>query len=346
VLPLLARDVASPSVWIVVLYYACGAGLLLVCPPRLRRIAGGGMAAAAAIILIGPPWAADVLASPSAGVRVVVLDVGQGDATAVIFPGGGAVLVDAGGVAAAMPLDGAEDEAGGFDVGQRVVVPALRALGVTRLEALTITHGDPDHIGGVPGVLRSLRPASVWDGVPVPRHAPLRALVDRADALGIGWRTVQAGDAIRIGPVTVRVLHPPLPDWERQRVRNEDSVVLDVRIGHVSIVLPGDIGAEGERAILPLLTPARTVILKAPHHGSATSSTAQLLDALRPAAVIFSAGRNNRFGHPAAAVVERYRQRGVRMFSTAESGAIVIDTDGRTVSVWGWADETRSRMGT
>ena len=190
-------------------------------------------------------------------------------------------------------------------------------------------------VDGAPGLERAI--AAVWDGVPVPRHAPLRAVIDRADALGIAWRTVQPGDAIRIGPVTVRVLHPPLPDWERQRVRNEDSVVLDVRIGHVSIVLPGDIGAEGERAILPLLTPARTVIFKAPHHGSATSSTPQLLDALRPAAVIFSAGRNNRFGHPAAAVVERYRQRGVRMFSTAESGAIVIDTDGQAVSVWGWA---------
>ena len=138
------------------------------------------------------------------------------------------------------------------------------------------------------------------------------------------------------------MLHPPLPDWERQRVRNEDSVVLDVRIGDVSIVLPGDIGVEGERAIVPLLVPARTVILKAAHHGSATSSTSALLDALRPAAVIFSAGRNNRFGHPAPAVVARYRERGIPMFSTAESGAIVIDTDGRSVSIHGWAQPGRA----
>ncbi len=337
VFPWLARDVVSPSAWIVIVYYACALGLLLARPPKLRRIAAGALVTAAMIIVIGPAWAANVLAAPLTGIRVVVLDVGQGDATAIILPGGRAVLVDAGGVAAAMPLD--EDaEAGGFDIGQRVVVPALRALGVTRLEALTLTHGDPDHIGGVPGVLRSFQPASIWDGVPVPPHAPLRSVSDRADALGIPWRTVQAGDTTRFGPVTMRVLHPPLPDWERQRVRNEDSVVLDVRIGEVSIVLPGDIGAEGERAILPLLTPATTVIFKAPHHGSATSSTALLLDALRPDAVIFSAGRNNRFGHPAPPVVARYRERDVPMFSTAESGAIVIDTDGQTVSVWGWAD--------
>jgi len=338
-LPGLARDVASPAVWLVALYYTCAAGFLWG-PPGIRRAAAAAMALSAVILVIGPAWAADVLAAPRTGMRVVVLDVGQGDATAIVLPGGRAVLVDAGGLAAAMPVDG-EGEGGGFDVGQRVVAPALRALGVRRVEALTITHGDPDHIGGVPGVVRSFRPGSIWDGVPVPRHAPLQALNDLADTLGIPWQTMQAGDGTRMGPVSIRVLHPPLPDWERQRVRNEDSVVLDVRIGDVSIVLPGDIGAEGERAILPLLLPARTVILKAAHHGSATSSTPALIDALRPAAVIFSAGRNNRFGHPAPVVVARYRERGIPTFSTAESGAIVIDTDGRSVSIHGWTQPTR-----
>jgi competence protein ComEC len=244
-------------------------------------------------------------------------------------------------VAAAMPVDPAGAEPGGFDVGQRVVVPALRALGVRSLEALTITHGDPDHLGGVPAVLRGLRPATIWDGVPVPPHAPLRLVNEMADGLGVPWRTVQAGDATRFGPVLIRVLHPPLPDWERQRVRNEDSVVLDVRIGDVSIVLPGDIGAEGERAVVEHWLPAGTVILKAAHHGSATSSTIPFVDALAPTAVIFSAGRNNRFGHPAVPVVERYRQRGVRMFSTADSGAIVIDTDGAAVTIRAWAEMGR-----
>ena len=340
--PGLARDVATPAIWLVALYYACGGAFLWARLPGVRRGAAAAMALSAAVILIGPAWAADVLALPAMGMRVVVLDVGQGDATAIVLPGGRAVLVDAGGVAGAMPLDSGEGEANGFDIGQRVVAPALRALGVRRLEALTITHGDPDHIGGVPGVVRAFRPGSIWDGVPVPRHTPLQALNDLADTLGIPWRTLQAGDRTRMGGVTISVLHPPLPDWERQRVRNEDSVVLDVRIGDVSIVLPGDIGVEGERAIVPLLVPARTVILKAAHHGSATSSTSGLLDALRPAAVIFSAGRNNRFGHPAPVVVARYRERGIPMFSTAESGAIVIDTDGRSVSIHGWAQPGRA----
>jgi len=101
-------------------------------------------------------------------------------------------------------------------------------------------------------------------------------------------------------------------------------------------VLPGDIGREGERAILPRLEPARTVILKAPHHGSATSSTPELLAALRPAAVIFSCGRNNRFGHPHPAVVGRYKAIGSAIFSTAEDGAVFVETDGGEVALKGW----------
>jgi competence protein ComEC len=136
------------------------------------------------------------------------------------------------------------------------------------------------------------------------------------------------------------VLHPPTPDWERQRVRNEDSVVLEIRIGDVSIVLPGDIGAEGEHAVLAQVQPSRLVVLKAPHHGSATSSGQALLARLAPAAVVFSAGRNNRFGHPHPAVVARYDAIGAAMFSTATDGAVVLDTDGRTLSMRGWTGRT------
>jgi competence protein ComEC len=273
------------------------------------------------------------MAPPTSGLRVVFLDVGQGDATAIILPGGRAVLVDAGGLASS---GAAPDGEIAFDIGQRVVAPALRALGVRRLDALAITHADPDHIGGAAAILRAFRPASIWEGVPVPPHVPRRQLVDLADTFGSHWRTVQPGDADRTRGVQIRVLHPPRPDWERQRVRNEDSIVLDVRIGQVSIVLPGDVGAEGEQAVLAQLEPARISILKAAHHGSATSSTPAFLSALKPSVVVFSAGRNNRFGHPAPAVVARFRSMGAAMFSTASDGAVVLDTDGRTVTVRGW----------
>jgi competence protein ComEC len=111
-------------------------------------------------------------------------------------------------------------------------------------------------------------------------------------------------------------------------------------MGRVSAILPGDVGREGEGRTLAhfaRVEPRPLVILKAPHHGSATSSTREFLDTLRPIAVVFSAGRANRFGHPAPVVVDRYRAMGTAMFSTAEDGAVVLDTDGEKVEVRTWS---------
>jgi competence protein ComEC len=148
---------------------------------------------------------------------------------------------------------------------------------------------------------------------------------------------LQSGDRETAGGVEIRVLHPQPPEWERQRVRNEDSVVLELRFGDVSVVLPGDIGREAEQLVTPKLTTGRITILKAPHHGSATSSTEPFIAAAHPAAVIFSAGRGNRFGHPAPLVVARYRAVNCLIFRTDQDGAVVLDTDGRTVQISTWS---------
>ena len=313
--PWLSIDVRPPASWLMASYYTAACGLL---HSRVRPYAIAVLAATLALLLIGPDAAArDAVRQRPGTVRVVVLDVGQGDAT-IVTAFDRALLVDAGG-----------------DIGDRVLAPALRALGVRSLDVLAITHGDADHLLGAPAVLRRFRPRQIWEGAPVPPHPGLRALA--AQAHRAVWRNVQAGDLERWGPVEIRVLHPPVPDWERQRVRNEDSVVLEVRIGTVSIVLPGDIGPEAERLVAPRVDRGRLVILKAPHHGSAGSSTPSFVEALDPAAVIFSAGRHNRFGHPHPAVVARYEAAGAEIFRTDRDGAVMVETDGTTVEVWGWA---------
>lgn len=319
VAPWLSRDVGPPAWWLMTVYYSACLALLT----RHRRPAAACVACAAALMLAGPPLATRGTLPPRPGVlRVVFLDVGQGDATLVTLPDGRALLVDAGG----MP-------GSSFDIGSRVVVPSLRALGVRRIEELVITHGDPDHLGGAESVVRRFLPRVIREGAPVPPHPGLRALAAQADASGAVWRTVQAGDVDRISGVEIRVLHPPLPDWERQRVRNDDSIVLEVRLGSVSIVLPGDIGAVPEIQLIRQLSLAPLVVLKAPHHGSATSSTQLFIDAVQPSAVIFSAARRSRFGHPAPAVVARYAAAGVARFGTAEDGAVILETDGRDVEI-------------
>jgi competence protein ComEC len=282
-----------------------------------------------AVAILTAASAALVMAAPLPSrpdrtrLRIVVLDVGQGDATLVQFPSGRMLLVDAGGLGGTAR----------FDMGERVVAPALWQLGVRRLDILAVTHGDADHVGGAGAALEMFRPRELWDGVPVPRDVALRELAARADAHGIAWRTVQTGDLLRDGPVTVRAWHPALADWERQRVRNDDSLVLEIQYGDVSIVLPGDIGAAVEEGLAKVIPPAPVRVLKAAHHGSATSSSQGFLLALRPQIAVISCGRANRFGHPAPAVLARLRAVGAAIYRTDEQGAITIDTDGRTVSV-------------
>jgi competence protein ComEC len=136
-----------------------------------------------------------------------------------------------------------------------------------------------------------------------------------------------------IGGVDLIVRHPRPPDWERQEVRNDDSIVIELLWRDVSIVLTGDVGREAEETIAPLFGPAGIRVIKVPHHGSLTSSSWTFLDALAPRVAIVSAGRGNTFGHPAPAVLERYRRAGAYVFRTDRDGAITVTSDGYSVTV-------------
>ena len=129
------------------------------------------------------------------------------------------------------------------------------------------------------------------------------------------------------------VVHPPPPDWERVRVRNDDSIVLDVRFGDVAVLLPGDIGREVEGRVAGALEPVAFRIVKVPHHGSAGSSSPDLVDATDPCVAVVSAGSANPFGHPAPEVVRRYLDAGALVLETGREGAVIVETDGRQVRV-------------
>jgi competence protein ComEC len=238
------------------------------------------------------------------------------------------MLADAGGLVAS-----SGSVAPAFDIGDRVVAPVLRAAGVRRLDYLVLSHGDPDHIGGAPAIVEEFRPREIWEGIPVPRFEPLSRLQGDAHARGLGWLTVRAGDRFDVEGVTVAVLHPDPPDWERQRVRNDDSVVLELSWRDASFWLTGDIGKAVERGLPPRmrLTPLR--VIKVPHHGSLTSSTSDFVRAIHPTIAVVSAGRANHFGHPAASVLERYRDAGAEIFRTDRDGEVSIDTDGYSIDV-------------
>jgi competence protein ComEC len=253
---------------------------------------------------------------------VTVLDVGQGDATVVRFPSGVTWLVDAGGSISES-----------FDVGQRVTTPALWALGHRDLARLVVTHAHPDHANGVPAVLRRFRPRELLTGIPVHEDAASASLSRAAAQAGVAERRLAAGETFADGAVHVRVLHPERPDWERRRVRNDDSVVLWLRMGDVAVLLPGDVGQAVEERWANRVAAAPLTVLRLAHHGSASSTSPVLVDALRPVLAVASAGRGNRFGHPSAAVMRRVHDSGAVLLRTDQDGAVQLATNGRVLLV-------------
>ena len=327
VCPWLVFRVPAPAVPVLVVYYGALTVLVLLRTGGSTRVRVSAqvLLAAAAIWIVSAPSRPPLrlIGRPPGGwMRVTFLDVGQADATLVQTPGGRSLLVDAGGSISARS-----------DIGSRVVAPALWALGVRRLDVAVLTHGDPDHIGGLGAVLGDFAPREVWEGVPVPGYRPLDALRAAADAVDARWRQVLGGNRFELGGVSIVVVHPPPPDWERVRVRNDDSVVLDVRFGQVAVLLPGDIGREVEGHVADALDPAVFRIVKVPHHGSGGSSTPLWVEATAPCVAIVSAGHANSFGHPAPEVVRRYLDAGALVRDTGHDGAVTVETDGRQVLV-------------
>ena len=216
---------------------------------------------AGAAIVLGP---IDISArsQPDEGsyeaMRVLFLDVDQADATLVQLPGGRSLLVDAGGTMR-----------GSFPVGERIVAPVLWHAGVRRLDYLALTHADPDHVG------RGLRYSKTFGPARFGRvcrcHGPRVSVSFRRSPAKAGRHGAGCKRGTSSVSVTSKshVWHPPPPDWERQRVRNDDSLVLELRHGQVSIILTGDIGPDVESTLATRIPPAPVRVLKIPHHGSA-----------------------------------------------------------------------------
>jgi competence protein ComEC len=250
------------------------------------------------LVLLLPLFAARPLAPAFGEVWVTLLDVGQGLST-VIRTRDHTLVYDAG--PAYSP---------GFDTGSAVVVPYLRSQGVGRIDKLIVSHGDNDHIGGVPSVLKALPVAEVIAGIP-------ELLTMRAA------RQCRRGDRWRWEGVAFSVLHP---DARSYRHGNNASCVVRVETeGGRRILLTGDIEADSERILLRELRdrlPADVLIV--PHHGSLTSSSPAFVEAVSPGYALFPTGYRNRYRLPRSEVVERYRRAGSVLLDTAPHGAITV----------------------
>ncbi|MFZ5586283.1 MAG: ComEC/Rec2 family competence protein [Thermodesulfobacteriota bacterium] len=326
-LPGAVTHLAGPGPWTVALIYAAALALLVSPRPWPWRWAAGGALAALAlavgIVEARPP-------APDGRLRVWVLDVGQGSAAVARLPDGRVLVVDAGGGHASL------------DTGQAVVAPFLWRVRLNRVDWLAASHPHPDHAGGLPFLARWFAPAEVWTNGEPSDRGPYGRLLELAAQRGA--RVVEPAELVGRGELggarLVLAWPPPGADLARL-AENDRSLWLGLGLGSTWLWLPGDNGQKIEKAVAPGLPSGGDHALVAAHHGGVGSCTAELLDRLRPGAVIFSAGCANGFGMPRPEVRARAAAAGAAIYYTGGQGCIELVSDGKAWSVRPWLDPPR-----
>ncbi|WP_341963169.1 DNA internalization-related competence protein ComEC/Rec2 [Pseudomonas sp. RC10] len=231
---------------------------------------------------------------PLGEVEVTQLDVGQGLAI-LLRTQNHALLYDAG------------PRFGEFDIGQRVVLPAIRRAGITELDLMLLSHADADHAGGAPAIHQAM-PVSRVLGGDIERMPPELSVERCQNGERWTWDNVTFATWI----------------WEQAGEGNQGSCVLSIEANGERLLLTGDIDVPAERAMLEQGFDVRADWLQAPHHGSRTSSSKRFLQAVSPRGVLISRGRNNAFGHPHPLVMSRYRWLKIDTHDSAEHGALTL----------------------
>lgn len=300
-LPFAVWSAPLPSFW---MFGLALAGTLLLLAPRgwpARWLGWFGWLP----LLVNAP-----LAPSPATMQVTAFDVGQGTAVLVETPNH-RLLYDTG--AYYTPQS---------DGGNRVIVPYLRARGIDHLDAVVISHSDNDHSGGALSVFKAVDVARVYSSLP---------LAHTLTAQAPNHQRCQAGQHWRWDGIDFAMLHPAAVSYDSDKWKpNARSCVLKVSIGEQSILLTGDIEAVQEDQLVHGAQAAdlAATVLLAPHHGSATSSTLQFLQAVKPQLALFQVGYRNRFNHPRPDVYDRYGRLGIQRLRSDESGAITLRFDG------------------
>ena len=245
---------------------------------------------------------------------VYFLDVGQGDSTLFVVDGK-TILIDA----------------GETDMGDRVVSD-VRKLGVTRIDLLVATHPHADHIGGMQKVLAAFPVGQVLDtGLPHP-SSTYEHLLETIDRKNIPYRVAEQGQTIDVDPsLRVVVLSPP-----KQRSGDDpniNSLVLRISYGTIDFLMSGDLGGEGEDALIRSGYPLDAEILKVGHHGSSSSTLPAFLARVRPEMGVLFVGEDNPYGHPHQETLDLLKESGVTVYRTDRDGTVVVRTDGMSYSV-------------
>lgn len=314
-LPFAGIWLPTPSPLLFFLYY--GALLLLISGRAHSRrtwtaiLAVWGMAV---FLLIVPP--AELFKGRITASEITFLNVGQGSSTFLELPGGRRLLID-GGNNSTTP---------GFNAGEDIIAPFLWHRGIKRLDAIVITHSDSDHYNGIPFLLSHFHPQRLWVNELSGHDERWAALLGLAGRLGIAVKIAEPEEIIGSGKEAALVnIGNPLATSETSS-NNDRSLVLRFAHGPLSCLIAGDITHRAEEQLVADNPPLQSMLLLAPHHGSATSSSEAFLRAVHPRTMIVSAGPFHPEHFPAPEVRQRCELLGIALRNTADEGAISYST--------------------
>lgn len=246
---------------------------------------------------------------PQEGLVIASLDVGQGDCSLLITPEGAGVLVDGGSSSVE-------------NVGKKRIIPALKCMGIRRLEAVILSHGDDDHVNGMQAVLRD--PAFSVGCLMLPgadrENERWTEFLEIAEERAIPVIWLQAGWKDVLGEMTLTCLHPKA-DYSGED-SNSYSLVIQVEYDGVKALFTGDIGINEEQLLQEVWQPVTW--LKVAHHGSRYSSAEEFLAEAKPQIAVISSGKNNRYGHPHSELLERLETAGAEIRQTSKTGAVIV----------------------
>ncbi|MBI5238097.1 MAG: DNA internalization-related competence protein ComEC/Rec2 [Deltaproteobacteria bacterium] len=253
--------------------------------------------------------------------KATFISIGEGDSALIELPGGKTMLIDGGGFFSS-----------DFDTGERIVAPFLLSKKIKTIDYMVLSHPQRDHMAGLKYIARNFNVKEFWWSGRGVMPNELKELLERLALSGAVIKTLDSSSpALAISGVRIEALGPG-PDAALDV--NNSSLVLRLSYGKTSFLFTGDIGKDGEDALLE--KDIRATVLKSPHHGSRTSSGMEFLKKAGSEAVVISAGRDNPSGHPHPEILERYRAMGIKVFRTDIDGAVIVSTDGSELKASGY----------
>ena len=244
------------------------------------------------------------------------LPVGQGDATFIQFPNGKTMLVDGGG-----------HYRESFNPGESIILPYLKHRGIKKIDIVALTHPDADHVLGLIPILNEMAVGEIWHSGFTSSHPLMERFLEAAQNKNIPVHSLNSRSGSRsIGSSQIQILAPVVgdaPHFYSDQSINDNSLVLRITHNNHSLLLTGDIEAFGEKKLVQA-SDIESTIVKAPHHGSKTSSTSNFVKSTHAQHVIFCTGRDNRFNFPHFQVLKRWQVSGAKIWNTAKHGMIDV----------------------